>query len=61
MNEEKSQKLKHWTKNILLWLLIPVGALIAKDIYDYIKPSMDASKNTPAAAVVQKKVGEKGP
>jgi len=61
MTEEKSQKLKHWSKTVLLWLLIPIGALVAKDIYDYAKQYMDPHKGNQTAAVVQKKDAEKTP
>ena len=61
MTEENPKKLRHWSKTILLWLLIPIGALIAKDIYDYAKLSVDPSKANPTAAVVQKKDAEKTP
>ena len=56
MSEEKpseqSSTWKDWSWKILLWLLIPVGALIAKDIYDYAKTTVDPTRTNPPAAAV---------
>lgn len=48
MIEEKPQTWGHWLAKALLWVLIPLGALIAKDVYDYGKSVVDSPKDKPA-------------
>ncbi len=52
---EKSPQWKDRIWKILLALLVPIAALIAKDIYDYAKTVVDPSRaNPPLATSVQK-------
>ena len=48
MIEQKPQTWGNWLAKALLWILIPLGALVAKDVYDYVKAIVDSSKNKPA-------------
>lgn len=45
---EKPQSRWHWVLKALLWILVPLGALLAKDIYDYGKSAIESSKVKPA-------------
>ncbi len=51
---EKSSQWKDWTWKILLALLVPIAALIAKDVYDYAKTLVDPSRANPPAKAAQK-------
>jgi hypothetical protein len=49
MTEEKTPRRWNWVLKTLLWILVPLGALLAKDIYDYAKSAIESSKSKPAA------------
>jgi ankyrin repeat protein len=51
MIEEKPQSRWHWIPKALLWILVPLGALLAKDIYDYGKSAIEPSKAKPAEVI----------
>jgi hypothetical protein len=55
---EKSSQWKDWSWKILLAILVPIGALVSKDIYDYAKTTVNPTLPNPPA--VQKQ-GEKQP
>ncbi|MBI4965966.1 MAG: ankyrin repeat domain-containing protein [Desulfomonile tiedjei] len=46
---EKPQTWRDWGLKALLWILVPLGALFAKDIYDYTKSAIETPKAKPAA------------
>jgi len=48
MIEQKPQTWGNRLAKALLWILIPLGALVAKDVYDYGKSIVDSSKSKPA-------------
>jgi len=51
MTDEKPQTRWNWCLKALLWILVPIGALLAKDIYDYAKSAIEASKAKPAQVI----------
>jgi hypothetical protein len=43
-SQEKAKPLWNWVWKVLVALLVPIGALLAKDIYDYGKASLEAAR-----------------
>ncbi len=52
---EKSSQWKDWSWKILLALLVPLAALVAKDIYDYAKTAVPSRANPPAVQKQEEK------
>lgn len=46
-SSEKKNKWWTWAWKALVALLVPIGALLAKDVYDYAKASLEAARVTP--------------
>jgi hypothetical protein len=49
--QEKQKKWRGWAWKALVAVLVPFVALIAKDVYDYVKASLDPAKGKPPSAI----------
>jgi len=52
---EKPQTWLNWCLKALLWILVPLGALLAKDLYDYGKSAVETPKPKPAVEITPEK------
>jgi hypothetical protein len=52
MSEEQPRKVWTWAWAAMVAVLVPIGALVAKDIYDFAKAYVEPAKTKPAATAV---------